>query len=45
MQSLLKKKRQTYGGQLHAWMAFLIGMDRGKGGRISVDICIDPLIT
>lgn len=35
MQSLLWKKCRTYGGQLHAWVAFLInimylGMDHGK---------------
>lgn len=35
MQSLLWKKCWTYGGQLHAWVAFLInvmylGMDHGK---------------
>lgn len=38
----------TYGGQLHAWVAFLIkithlGMGPGNSGRISIDICIDPL--
>lgn len=43
-----KKKCWTYGGQLHAWVAFLIkithlGMGPGNGGRISIDICIDPL--
>lgn len=53
MQSLLWKKQKqkswTYGGQWHGYVAFLIkimhlGMAPGRGGRISIDICVDPSI-